>query len=76
MALRPLKTRHRACVRAFDRVRDTFGDRNVGQVVLPALPGGSLATAQRRVNLPLSRNNDPPYVFPSPPIPSRTPFDL
>jgi len=34
---------------------------DVGQVVLPALPGGSPATPGGQVNVPLARNNDLPY---------------
>jgi len=39
------------------RVRD-----RVGQVVLPATPGGSPAGAPRQVNVSLTRNNDRPYI--------------
>ena len=44
-------------------VRDSLGGREVGQVVLPATPGGSPAARKRQVNIPLTRNNDLPYVF-------------
>jgi len=35
----------------------------VGQVVLPATPGGSPAAREWQVNVPLTRNNDLPYGF-------------
>ena len=34
---------------------------DVGQVVLPATPGGSPAAGQWQVNVPLTRNIDLPY---------------
>ena len=45
------------------RVRDNLGGPEVGQVVLPATPGGSPATGEWQVNVPLTRNNDLPYGF-------------
>ena len=44
-------------------VRDKSGGPEVGQVVLPATPGGSPATREGQVNVPLTRNNDLPYGF-------------
>ena len=44
------------------RVRDAFCGPEVGQVVLPALPGGSPASLDRQVNAPLTRSNDLPYL--------------
>jgi len=54
------------------RVRDTFGGLHVGQVVLPAMRGGSPALPNRQVNAPLRRSNDLPYGFSRPPILLRT----
>ena len=45
------------------RVRDDLGGPEVGQVVLPATPGGSPAAREWQVNVPLTRNNDLPYGF-------------
>ena len=42
---------------------DKLGGPEVGQVVLPATPGGSPATGEWQVNVPLTRNNDLPYGF-------------
>ena len=44
-------------------VRDDLGGPDVGQVVLPATPGGSPAAREWQVNVPLTRNNDLPYRF-------------
>ena len=44
-------------------VRDNLRGPEVGQVVLPARPGGSTAIGERQVNVPLARNNDLPYDF-------------
>ena len=44
-------------------VRDDLGGSEVGQVVLPATPGGSPAARKWQVNVPLTRNNDLPYGF-------------
>ena len=44
-------------------LRDNLGDPEVGQVILPATPGGSPATGEWQVNVPLTRNNDLPYGF-------------
>jgi|GEM_PF-2274188 len=46
------------------RVRDTFGELQVGQVVLPAMPRHSPALPNRQVNAP--RSNDLPF-YESPP---------
>ena len=43
------------------RVRDNSDEPEVGQVVFPAAPGGSPAARECQVNVPLTRNNDPPY---------------
>ena len=43
--------------------RGNLGGPEVGQVVLPATPGGSPATGEWQVNVPLTRNNDLPYGF-------------
>ena len=48
------------------RVRDNLGGPEVGgpevgQVVLPATPGGSPADRKWQVNVPPTRNNDLPY---------------
>ena len=43
------------------RVGDNSGRPEVGQVVLPATPGGSPAAGEWQVNVPLTRNNDLPY---------------
>ena len=43
--------------------RDNLGGPEVGQVVLPATPGGSPAAREWKVNVPLTRNNDLPYGF-------------
>ena len=43
------------------RVRDNLGVPEVGQVVLPATPGGLPAAREWQVNVPLTRNNDLPY---------------
>jgi len=54
-------------------VRDAFGGLHVGQVVLPAILGGSPALPNRQVNAPLRRSNDLPfYGFSRPPILSCT----
>ena len=45
------------------RVRNNLGGPEVGQVVLPATPGGSPAAGEWQVNVPLTRNNDLPYGF-------------
>ena len=44
-------------------VRDNLGGPEVGQVVLPATPGGSPAAREGQANVPLTRNNDLPYGF-------------
>ena len=44
-------------------MRDTFRGPEVGQVVLPAPPGGSPASQHMQVNALLTRSNDLPYVF-------------
>ena len=48
---------------ALIEVRDNLGGPDVGQVVLPATPGGSPAAREWQVNVPLTRNNDLPYGF-------------
>ena len=45
---------------------DNLGGPEVGQVVLPATPGGSPAAREWQVNVPLTRNNDLPYGFGAP----------
>ena len=42
---------------------DSLKRPEVGQVVLPATPGGSPAAREWQVNVPLTRNNDLPYGF-------------
>lgn len=44
-------------------MREAFCGRKVGQMVLPAPPGGSPASPNRQVNAPQAQNNDPPYFF-------------
>ena len=43
--------------------REDFGGPEVGQVVLPATPGGSPAAREWQVNVPLTRNDGLPYCF-------------
>ena len=48
------------------RVGDNLGGPEVGQVLLPATPGGSPATREWQVSVPLTRNDDLPYGFLAP----------
>ena len=47
----------------FKEVRDNLAGSEVGQVALPATPGGSPAAREWQVNVPLMLNNDLPYGF-------------
>ena len=49
-----------------ETVRDKSGGTEVGQVVLPATPGGSPAAREWQVNVPMARNNDLPHGFLAP----------